>query len=130
MRISDWSSDVCSSDLATAIGAAVHSALTSAFNSVQADCKHFSCVRYDSGPSNKLIFSVPLSGTLRRVSAELHYCGPRGGTSKAKHQFAETDIEAEPELPSFHTEAPQARSEEHTSELPSLMHHSYAVFCL
>src|SRR3546814_379113 len=92
---------------ATAIGAAVHSALASAFNSVQADCKHFSCVRYDSGPSNKLIFSVPLSGTLRRVSAELHYCGPRGGTSKAKHQFAETDIEAEPELPSFHTEAPQ-----------------------
>lgn len=92
---------------ATAIGAAVHSSLPSALHSIGLNEAQVSCVRYENGPSNKLIVAVPIEGVLRRVSVELHYCGPRGGTSKAKHQFAEHDVETEPELPNFHVEAPQ-----------------------
>lgn len=91
---------------ATAIGAAIHSALPSACRSIQDASSILSCEQYIVGPSNKLVAKVPIQDTPRRVSVELHHSGPRGGTSKAKHQFAEQDIENEPGLPGLDIEAP------------------------
>ena len=90
----------------TAVGAAVHSALPSACRLLPEGRSKLSCAQYEIGPSNKLTAKVQVQGTPRRVSIELHNSGPRGGTSKAKHQFAEPDIENEPGLPGLDIEAP------------------------
>src|SRR3546814_6571491 len=65
----------------------------------------------------------PLKGRLRcpiaRSPQELWPCvHPRSSHKDASHRVADAEIEA------------TARSEEHTSELQSLMRISYAVFCL
>src|SRR3546814_3486179 len=104
MRISDWSSDVCSSDLIIYILPLV--------------CKHWRvrCGQLNFVDSIQLIveeeapllFAPPLA-TLNRVNIHeirVSFCGPR------VWDFV------------------FARSEEHTSELQSLMRISYAVFCL
>src|SRR3546814_3224638 len=75
MRISDWSSDVCSSDLL-----AVH------------------------GAAEEWLARLPGAAHLQRLAPGLAF------------------------LADLHIAA--ARSEEHTSELQSLMRISYAVFCL
>src|SRR3546814_5163335 len=76
MRISDWSSDVCSSDLAPGVRRSPHA------------------------PWTALPTAGPARGRSRRSAR------PRA----ARHRTS--------------------RSEEHTSELQSLMRISYAVFCL
>src|SRR3546814_9204901 len=89
MRISDWSSDVCSSDLQGAAG------------------------------------SPPIRAAWKRASApppSAWRCGPPAAAPRA------IAAGAEPAPPSSRPRAP--RSEEHTSELQSLMRISYAVFCL
>src|SRR3546814_7799337 len=86
MRISDWSSDVCSSDLAVAVAADPHRAGRRALTIAAR--------------------SRPARG---RVAAAVCRC--------PSHHLAMPDWRA-------------ARSEEHTSELQSLMRTSYAVFCL
>src|SRR3546814_4516643 len=98
MRISDWSSDVCSSDLdQDALIAAVAKANR---NSV--------VVLETGGPV--------LMPWLDKVPAviEAWYPGQRGGEAIANILFG----------------AVNPRSEEHTSELKSLMRISYAVVCL
>src|SRR3546814_1566310 len=95
MRISDWSSDVCSSDLTTRPAGSALIGLPQLHN-----CNHerdgcdrqlscFICCQITSPPLSERICERPLS-----------------------QSFA------------------LARSEEHTSELQSLMPISYAVFCL
>src|SRR3546814_2946350 len=107
MRISDWSSDVCSSDLDVAVGvvddllahgdgeglgeAAVHLALDD----------H----RID-----------PRAAVVQRVEAA--HLGDAGVGIYVDH----ADVRAE--------RIGHVRSEEHTSELQSLMRISYSVFCL
>src|SRR3546814_1382092 len=97
MRISDWSSDVCSSDLFGRAGGSERDAPGSLTNDIQR-----------------------LGGKARRFDAP--------GADHLNASVAR--------LPR-HTDAPPAsavdykmRSEEHTSELQSLMRNSYAVFCL
>src|SRR3546814_3180798 len=106
MRISDWSSDVCSSDLlreddrqidySIGIDNAVHSHRP-IINESADGCGEFAKGRNDGGD----------------VEAVQQAAGPgkSQGTagSRIRHPF---------------------RSEEHTSELQSLMRISYAVFCL
>src|SRR3546814_4353389 len=95
MRISDWSSDVLSSDL-------VHRTLCRTRH------PRYRNARLDSQPSP--FASTPLqpgSKHLRRLLAKV--CGL---SLRAGRQIA------------------GSRSEEHTSELQSLMRISYAVFCL
>src|SRR3546814_4015736 len=94
MRISDWSSDVCSSDLKRLIGEFSRDA--------------------DSRKSQRLNFTAlqQLEGLIIQ-RAVLHL--PRVGGPADLLLF---DALAE------------HRSEEHTSELQSLMRISYAVFCL
>src|SRR3546814_6696977 len=103
MRISDWSSDVCSSDLhcATVPGQAAD-----AFGQLHRE---------------------------QRTAAELEEIVVAAGTIDVQ-QFGERLAKRLLELVDCrlvrHREFGPARSEEHTSELQSLMRISYAVFCL
>src|SRR3546814_2570959 len=119
MRISDWSSDVCSSDLLR---------------------EHVSCQPadygsvFDRGQGDELIAVQQL--------AEIRRGGLRGGVSiqifeglsEHRKQCAERlDVASGQSAnregcPLRH--GAYSRSEEHTSELQSLMRTSYAVFCL
>src|SRR3546814_1606120 len=107
MRISDWSSDVCSSDLpAATAGQAVQAGGTGAH-------RHGG----DAGRS------------------ETHQAGrPFGRSVKAAiPRVYRHSEDGEPKMVIFSDPARsllKVRSEEHTSELQSLMRISYAVFCL
>src|SRR3546814_5788615 len=114
MRISDWSSDVCSSDLQ---GQGV---------------KPINSTRAPSAP-------VPeCTGLLFAGLGRFHRRG--GGRATGQLCFAMGDIAvgAEddrcagdgPGADDLVEQQPGQRSEEHTSELQSLMRISYAVFCL
>src|SRR3546814_10866961 len=97
MRISDWSSDVCSSDLSTELQ---RRGPEMSGNKVMAVAMSV---------ANRAVAQTPESGALPQLYAAVapevsggDYIGPGG----------------------------RFRSEEHTSELQSLMRISYAVFCL
>src|SRR3546814_2232189 len=92
MRISDWSSDVCSSDLA-----ATWQAFGRSFDIAPLLDQAHATIAFDAdplGPGPRLVLNS-LRWSVRRSA------------------FQQGD-----------------RSEEHTSELQSLMRNSYAVFCL
>src|SRR3546814_7884658 len=110
MRISDWSSDVCSSDLAIA-----------------------GHQRKDMARRDDIL------RTLRRIDRDLDGPGAVGGRDARGHAFRRLDRDGEGGLerrlvfPHHQRQAEPVdalRSEEHTSELQSLMRISYAVFCL
>src|SRR3546814_8914965 len=110
MRISDWSSDVCSSDLS------LHQAEIPGISSLRA----------------RVPWCPPAGRTLRiSTSAGIHLDswfdrhrlperGPIEGIGRIKQSQCRFAF--------FETSG--KRSEEHTSELQSLMRSSYAVFCL
>src|SRR3546814_5728852 len=135
MRISDWSSDVCSSDLP---------------GMARYDGWGFPYECSDSG-----IAILPVQGTLRRTWGIGPYSGATGydGLWTQLMHAAENDevkaifmphnsgggaVDGLEELAEaiyansarFGGKPIWARSEEHTSELQSLMRISYAVFCL
>src|SRR3546814_7863946 len=95
MRISDWSSDVCSSDLAEL--AAMHGLRASFAHGVSHDLR----APLRAIDSFSALLATHLGGGLDDTSRD--YIARIRGAS---------------------------RSEEHTSELQSLMRISYAVFCL
>src|SRR3546814_6621220 len=112
MRISDWSSDVCSSDLDRErgrIGRTLHEA-----EAVIA-----------------AVAGQPAAG--HRIDADIGGCiGGAGPRRRAVgHRFQQIAV-LQPD--GVHYAGQQRgvaiRSEEHTSELQSLMRSSYAVFCL
>src|SRR3546814_2281947 len=108
MRISDWSSDVCSSDLdpgdTIAIGV---------------ECQ-FAAVRR---PGGRPIASLGLG--------EILFLSSRYGIDpNIAPQASIGCVGAGPGLIADVRIVGHARSEEHTSELQSLMRISYAVFCL
>src|SRR3546814_10478164 len=111
MRISDWSSDVCSSDLAKLAD--------------PADCGGFRMAPEASMGGAMVAIGDRLPEAVRQHADHALYCAKetrRGGfvrywpglgspiTDRIRHM--------------------RERSEEHTSELQSLMRISYAVFCL
>src|SRR3546814_1184354 len=104
MRISDWSSDVCSSDLLSRYGARVEIANITSEGVSVADVILDQAAERDA---NLLVIGA--------------YSHPRtteilfGGVTRSLLSSARV---------------PLLRSEEHTSELQSLMRISYAVFCL
>src|SRR3546814_4095595 len=109
MRISDWSSDVCSSDL-TRIQSprAPVLAWPVSTNTIST-----------GDPDAEAVARLPCRGTrgCRRPGRCARHCrraGRRKRTQGGRH--------------AGHGRRP--RSEEHTSELPSLMRLSYDVFCL
>src|SRR3546814_10474299 len=102
MRISDWSSDVCSSDLRS-----------------QGACTFQ--VRSRRGEWGR---KIGLPGSLRSGGDQTWHVSRRRQVDRAAigpaafaGRIGESDLEDQ-------------RSEEHTSELQSLMRISYAVFCL
>src|SRR3546814_2056344 len=127
MRISDWSSDVCSSDLAVPFRCAFwsdnhnHPSLDMTEVSFRV-LKHFFFGRVEKLSVSPAHFT-PVSGQLFRFySAD---CRSNSSIITFRNQyFNESSIAR-----GFHL-GRHLRSEEHTSELQSLMRISYAVFCL
>src|SRR3546814_3079922 len=107
MRISDWSSDVCSSDLSSVI-------------IQQAILPHFREGRMAEGI---LAGADALIAQLQLPDEEA-----QARNAEAARLLAERDRGTGPA--GFFWIICSARSEEHTSELQSLMRISYAVFCL
>src|SRR3546814_1151512 len=125
MRISDWSSDVCSSDLGW-------------------DFKVRGRLQYDfayvSNPSNGVATNeLGFSNELRRGRIGVEGTTPGSFAYKFEADFAGNEVEladayfqwkGKVAAISFGQHNNFQRSEEHTSELQSLMRISYAVFCL
>src|SRR3546814_4200832 len=103
MRISDWSSDVCSSDLLLqgngVIGVEV------------IDPDHL---------------FAPFQQSQRRMEAD----EPCGSGNKHGHSSSSLLLRLDQSCQRRRSGGNSMRSEEHTSELQSLMRISYAVFCL
>src|SRR3546814_4218637 len=126
MRISDWSSDVCSSDLILVNNAGVATTksaldvsetewdqvvdtnLKGAWLMAQAVAGHM--VRLGHGGSIVNMASVLGLAAAAQIPA---YCASKGGLVTLARALAVA-----------------WRSEEHTSQLPSLMCNSYSFFCL
>src|SRR3546814_8020365 len=108
MRISDWSSDVCSSDLLRTIGA-------------------------KSPTSCKVALRLLAHGAEQRdFTDEMRLEYAIAAHMAASHDFIEgvrALLIEKDNAPVWQPAHPE-RSEEHTSELQSLMRISYAVFCL
>src|SRR3546814_1901874 len=117
IRISDWSSDVCSSDLAIALWAGT--ALVVWAGAVLASVLAGEPRAIAFGDAARAVFSLPghLSEPASAWSEPLRSALP-GPILYWSAQLAVVGA------------ASLLRSEEHTSELQSLMRISYAVFCL
>src|SRR3546814_10264105 len=94
MRISDWRSDVCSSDLARQLAG---------------QDQRRQIVAQGAPPQARRRQEAHRFGVIPRVAV------PPGGAGSISRNFSNNE---------------RCRSEEHTSELQSLMRISYAVFCL
>src|SRR3546814_7872101 len=107
MRISDWSSDVCSSDLFVDTGRAVKGAVVAgATNTANAN-------------NERILGSIQQNLIAKAdIKDQIGWSTDRA-LRAVRRQFS-SDIANHPGL----------RSEEHTSELKSLMRNSYAVICL
>src|SRR3546814_9635351 len=98
MRISDWSSDVCSSDLAFKAVTAARQQRESSINEARAyEQQVLERARGDTAAFDQIYEQYRLAPAVTR------------------------------QRPYYET---MERSEEHTSELQSLMRHSYAALCL
>src|SRR3546814_6355447 len=133
MRISDWSSDVCSSDLSVKYSgtfgderypAGFHGIKPAFGSNTKLARVETTERRQCSVIENDRLADRQDAGSEQRARGHLSLAGPvavikREGHRKRRRQGG---------LMIHHTEA--VRSEEHTSELQSIMHISYAVFCL
>src|SRR3546814_2667590 len=115
MRISDWSSDVCSSDLTAAEALGVNALLDAAeqFGGIVIAASHESVGHAWHGRVG-IAFAAAVAG-----GRDAH----KAGVQAILHIiFQDAVLDQDILL--------RRRSEEHTSELQSLMRNSYAVFCL
>src|SRR3546814_1849893 len=119
MRISDWSSDVCSSDLGTTFSIYLPAVAEQEAVATLQDAE--AQERRDLTGAGTLLL-VEDEDAVRAFSARALR---NKGYNVLEANSGETALEI---LAS--QEAPIDRSEEHTSELQSLMRISYAVFCL
>src|SRR3546814_8983174 len=127
MRISDWSSDVCSSDLllpqhlaAVAVGA----------RAVHAQQRGGSGNLWQAAQQGERLLSQLLRRCGRQAAACRRRTGLRGLRSGRRWPLRTVRrLDAGAAAPHA-AHAEDHRSEEHTSELQSLMRISYAVFCL
>src|SRR3546814_9788435 len=130
MRISDWSSDVCSSDLSAALGRGCR-AQAAAAEGAEAD-------RVRQLPPGITGARRRLPGQRTRLEAARGGCDghvPAHGARRVDRDVRAVGrgytmpIEIERKFLVTNDAWRAARSEEHTSELQSLMRISYAVFC-
>src|SRR3546814_9785136 len=124
MRIRDWSSDVCSSDLAGA---------------VQGNCFTVHCADVAAGltdndhagrvvPGGKPALPEAVEAAGCHVGEVEGGRAPAADAGGARHHGV--DLAEEQRAVALAGEGGAGRSEEHTSELQSLMRHSYPVLCL
>src|SRR3546814_9081337 len=121
MRISDWSSDVCSSDLEGLLTARIEAAIAGGtyelgLETLQAE-------------SFTVVARAPINthpGTAAQTSLVTIERKDRLQPLSLDDALAQVDERGAKMLVNRET----GRSEEHTSELQSLMRISYAVFCL
>src|SRR3546814_9565529 len=121
MRISDWSSDVCSSDLLRSVigirgvkRVSMHEPLTSLYAVI--------AIQFERGvPATEAWRALYAASTLHRFAGKWIIA--------IDEDIDPTNADALFWAMSYRCQ-PQHRSEEHTSELQSLMRNSYAVFCL
>src|SRR3546814_4528028 len=111
MRISDWSSDVCSSDLVGVGG-------RDRAGARQREAEGFGDGRHGGGSAHG--HAVSIGARDAALDADPFLLGDLAGAP----------LIPVPEGVGAGAEHLAARSEEHTSELQSLMRISYAVFCL
>src|SRR3546814_10254044 len=107
MRISDWSSDVCSSDLPELADVADRDSVLRIFRRWQPETVYHAAA-YKHVP---LVESNPIAGMRNNIFSTLHCALAAEAVGVRRFILV-------------------SRSEEHTSELQSLMRISYAVFCL
>src|SRR3546814_2375339 len=120
MRISDWSSDVCSSDLrprhiAAAIGQEQARRVGNLAQPLFAHREHADLV----GAAKAVLHGAQDAILVAALALERQH--------GIDHMFQNARARDRPVLGHM---ADEHRSEEHTSELQSLMRISYAVFCL
>src|SRR3546814_3674734 len=118
MRISDWSSDVCSSDLYSRLDSTARRRRATACGPVYR--------RWHPRRARKLMVVSTLAAWPEKLSADL-IIRATCRWSRAQCRGL-TCIAAPCRVDDYEIEMP--RSEEHTSELQSLMRSLYAVFCL
>src|SRR3546814_7910850 len=118
MRISDWSSDVCSSDLKGLVASGQRLG-----GSCGVACEvPWRKVVTPHGPRVEHRRSTGRTAMATRLGA------PRSAAAPDQSDMAEAATRADLAIAMQLLRA--SRSEEHTSELQSLMRSSYAVFCL
>src|SRR3546814_5157498 len=150
MRISDWSSDVCSSDLKGAVRGqqwvalgvfAIDHQIAAA---AERHAAHHMATELRSSTRHRSIICVRLPPFKRIIDDEVHdpchgvraidRCSAAGEHIDALEQGSRDRVDidriAEAERNGARSVDQSERSEEHTSELQSLMRISYAVFCL
>src|SRR3546814_1357385 len=127
MRISDWSSDVCSSDLDAEIRFADN--MSAQPRAVRRDFQAIAIVRGSHGSAQRPFdVACQRSGLVGRRIPLDH---PPVAADEELAEVPLDRIDAEQAALLLLQPLPQRmRSEEHTSELQSLMRNSYAVFCL
>src|SRR3546814_6752411 len=128
MRISDWSSDVCSSDLGREhLAKTVRKAAGGRGQAPQADPRHDRIAppaKVDPPPKGKGETDVTGRKGSAGQQADLAVGQPQVGADRVDQQRQHEPVEK------GQPARQHQRSEEHTSELQSLMRISYAVFCL
>src|SRR3546814_2573162 len=128
MRISDWSSDVCSSDLLLPLPSA------DPYRFLMTSPEFVTCAREIFKGQPGLEMAYPSAeGTAGELSEVIKagYVRHAGIFGAHRHHHAVTDdLSTVTPDPLAATARGVRRSEEHTSELQSLMRISYAVFCL
>src|SRR3546814_2893266 len=126
MRISDWSSDVCSSDLgaldtrAEQLGAQRLRHLSALFHLLENGVEHREL--------GALIGLAHAQFAYRRVWSARRRAKAAG--KRSAHRKRPFKPASRPTREGAAARSGASRSEEHTSELQSLMRISYAVFCL
>src|SRR3546814_8475617 len=122
MRISDWSSDVCSSDLTVDR----YPDESGRQRAEEADDDH-----RGRGRVGRVSIRVGIPARIFRVDGDdaraMAPSGARGCHSSLDQACLYAVVGS---FRLIHAKAQDRRSEEHTSELQSLMRNSYAVFCL
>src|SRR3546814_3836266 len=109
MRISDWSSDVCSSDL--------RQRMRLDLNAAREGLRTRAANDYNRTWNISLLNLMQRAGVLEVLSVNTE----RGDETSWEVEIRDPAILSERDI--------GVRSEEHTSELQSLMRISYAVFC-
>src|SRR3546814_6846283 len=130
MRISDWSSDVCSSDLEQHDRPRLRHQRIGVGHQPFGILRHRVACRRDMAVENREQIDLAEFGAVRlgigaAIFGHDHAAETRGETRRQR-RFSGAFGAVKADV----TGHAGARSEEHTSELQSLMRISYAVFCL